>query len=175
MLYCAPIRRDITTRRPDSRHKQKEVTEYMEALLEPAVIIPLIVTFLIGLLTHKLARLGDALLHHASLMPTKVHARIRALKWRNRKNLILDARNPHKVTWSIIRAYALLILFVLLLVFYMLASLIPPFNSIFSLPKSTQALMTSPIYILEALWLFQKEKAQELVKAAGRNITKYSK
>lgn len=144
----------------------------MEAIFDPAVIIGIIAALLIAMLSNKLARLGDALISHASLMPTKAHTRIRVLKWRHRKNLIMDARNPHRVTWSIIRTYALLILFVLIASFYTLASIIPPLNVIISLPKSAQALITAPIYILEILWLIQKEKTQELVKTAGRHITK---
>lgn len=143
----------------------------MEVLLDPTVIVSTIISLLIGMLSTKLTRLGDSLFSHASLIPTKLYTRIRMLKWRHKKKLILEARNQHNVTWSIIRAHAFLMLFALSVTFYLLAILIPPFKEIGSLPKSVQLFITSPIYILEVLWLIQREKAQELVRVAGKHIT----
>lgn len=92
----------------------------MEVLSEPAVLVSLVSSFLIAMLSNKLAHLGEFLLGHISLIPPKVITRIRVINWRYRRNLILSARNHHNITWAIVRTYSLLIFFVLVVALYLL-------------------------------------------------------
>ncbi|WP_045857950.1 hypothetical protein [Teredinibacter purpureus] len=147
----------------------------MEVLLEPAVIVSLIGSLLIAMLSKRLAGLGEFFLGHVSLIPSKAIGRIRVLKWRYRKNLILSARNQHRVTWAIVRTYSFLIFFVLVIVLYLLLITIGPLKGIGNLPGSVQAFIAAPIYIIEVLWLLQKEKAQDLIKVAEKRVTRLSK
>lgn len=153
------------------RYTQKEFTDRMEVLLEPTVIVSLIASLLIAMLSRRLTRLGEFMISHISLLPMRVRTKIRILKWRHRKNIILTARNQHKVTWSIVRTYTFLIFFVLIVIFYLCLITIGPLNGIGNLPRSVQALISSPIYIFEVLWLLQNSKAQTLVKTAERRVT----
>ncbi len=146
----------------------------MEVLLEPAVIVSLISSLLIAMLSTRLAGLGEFLLGHVSLLPSKAISRIRTVKWRYKKNLILNARNQHKVTWAIVRTYAFLIFFVLVIVLYLLLITIGPLKGIGNLPGAVQAFIAAPIYVIEVLWLLQKEKAQDLVKVAEQRVTSQS-
>jgi hypothetical protein len=142
----------------------------MEVFLEPAVIVGLIAV----LLSKRLADLGEFLLGHMSLVPSKALGRVRVLRWRYRKNLILSARNQHKVTWAIVRTYSLLIFFVLVIVLYLLLITIGPLKGIGDLPQAVQAFIAAPIYITEVLWLLQKEKAQDIITASEKLVTSQS-
>lgn len=146
----------------------------MEVLLEPAVVVSLVGSLLIAMLSKRLANLGEFLLGHVSLIPSKALTRICVLKWRYRKNLILSSRNQHKVTWAIVRTYSFLVFFVLVIVFYLLLITIGPLKGIGNLPGAVQAFIAAPIYIFEVLWLLQKERAQDLVKVAGQRVTSQS-
>lgn len=146
----------------------------MEVLFEPAVLVSLLGSLLIAMISQRLTSLGEFLLGHVSLIPSKALTRIRVMKWRYIRNLILSARNHHKITWAIVRTYSFLIFFVSVIVLYILLITIGPLNGIGNLPGPVQAFIAAPIYIFEVLWLLQKEKAQELVKVAERRVTSQS-
>lgn len=146
----------------------------MEVLFEPAVLVSIFGSLLIAMLSKRLTRLGEYLITHISLAPKKVHGRLRILKWRNKKKLILTARSPHKVTWAIVRTYAYLIFFVLVIVLYLLLITLGPLKSIGKLPWELQAFIASPIYVFEILWLLQKEKTRQLVNVAEQRVTNQS-
>lgn len=147
----------------------------MEVLLEPAVIVSLIGGLLIAMLSKRLASLGEFCLSHVSLLPSKAIGRIRVLKRRYTKKLILSARNPHRVTLAIVRTYSFLIFLVLVVVLYLLLITIGPLKGIGNLPRAVQAFIAAPIYIVEILWLLQKEKSQDLIKVAEKRVTRVSK
>lgn len=143
----------------------------MEVFLEPAVIVSLLGSLVFAMLSKRLSRLTEYLLAHISLLPGKGRTKIRVLRWRYNKKLIQDARSFHKVTWSIIRTYTLLIFFILFFMLEVLLIFIGPLKGIGNLPYSIQALIFSPTYIFEILWLLQKEKTALLVRTAEQRVT----
>ena len=147
----------------------------MEVLFEPSVITSLIVSAVIAMLSKRLTHMGEFLISHISLLPKKARTKIRVLKLKYRKRLILTARNQHNVTLAIVRTYTFLMFFGLAIALYLILITIGPFKGIGSLPASAQAFIASPIYIFEVLWLLQKDKAQILVKIAGKRVTNISK
>lgn len=146
----------------------------MDVFFEPAVIVSLVCSLFIAMLSKRLTHLGEYLIVRLSPFSGKIRTRIRVLRWQKRKKLILDARSYHKVTWSIIRTYTLLIFFVLAIVLYLLLIAIGPLKGIGSIPWPIQAFIASPIYVFEVLWLLQKEKATVLVRVAEQRVTSQS-
>ena len=146
----------------------------MDVFLEPAVIVSLVCSLLIAMLSKRLTHVGEYLITHISPFPERIRTRIRVLRWQNRKKLILDALSYHKVTWSIIRTYTLLIFFALAIVLYLLLIAIGPLKGIGTLPWPIQAFIASPVYVLEVLWLLQKEKTTVLVRVAEQRVTNQS-
>lgn len=140
----------------------------MEIFFEPAVLVSIFFSVIIAMLSRRLTRLGEYLIAHISLLPIRFVTRVRIAKWRYRKNLVLTARNQHKVTWAIVRTYTLQRYFFSAFILYLLLIAIGPLKGVGSLPASVQLLIAAPIYVFEVIWLLQKDKAQALVKAAGR-------
>lgn len=57
----------------------------MEVLYEPTVIVSLVSSLLIAMLSQRLASLGEFLLSHTFLIPSKAITRIRVINWRYRR------------------------------------------------------------------------------------------
>ena len=143
----------------------------MGVFLEPSVIASLCVSLIIALLSKRLARFGEYLIDHLFLVPMRVKTQIRLLGFRRRKELILDARSYHKVTWSIVRTYTFLIFFSLAVLLYLLLIAIGPLKGIGSLPKTVQMFIAAPIFVFEILWLLQKDKAKSLIRISEQRVT----
>jgi len=146
----------------------------MDVLYAPAVLVSLFGSLLIALFSRRLARLGEYLIAHLSLLPHRFRGRLKAKRWRSRRQLIESARGHHSVTLSITRTYALLLIFVLTLVVYILLVTLGPLKGIGELPLAVQAFVASPIYVTEALWLFQRERMAKLVRIAEKRVTNRS-
>jgi hypothetical protein len=146
----------------------------MDVLFEPAVLVSLIVTLLVAMFSKRLSILGEHLIAHISLIPRRFSKRLRLKRWRSRRNLIEEARGHHRVTLSIARTYALLLVFLFAVVGYLLLIILGPLKGIGQLPTSIQALISSPIYISEILWLLQRERMFNLVRIAESRVTNRS-
>lgn len=79
------------------------------------------------------------------------------------------------MTVSIARTYALLIIFIITFVVYLLMVALGPLKGIGGLPFVVQAFIASPIYVAETLWLFQRERMIKLVRIAERRVTNRSR
>lgn len=145
---------------------------HMDILFEPAVIISIVFSLLIAMLSKRLTRMGEYFISHMSLLSVKIRNKIRAINYKRRRKLILTVRSHHKVTWAIIKTHTLLIFFVLVSILYILLILLGPLRGIGNLPSSIQLLISSPIYLFEILWLFQRDKTQVLMKIADERVMK---
>lgn len=146
----------------------------MDVLLEPAVLVSFVVTLLVAMLSQRLSILGEYLIGHISFISNKSRVRLRVQRWRARRKLIESARGHHRVTLSIVRTYALLLLFLSIFAVYLMLIVLGPLKGIGQLPFSVQALISSPIYIAEALWLVQRERMLNLVRIAENRVTNRS-
>ncbi|MET4162881.1 hypothetical protein ABIE61_002742 [Marinobacterium sp. MBR-111] len=139
----------------------------MHVFMEPAVLISLFGSLIIAMLSSRLNVFGDFIIDHISIFPMKVKSFLCRFDWRYRKNIILKIRNPHRVTAAIIRTYAFLILFFLLFMFFIIIVIGFHVEEFSSLPLSVQMLVSSPVFIIEILWLIQREKTRSLIRAVG--------
>ena len=146
----------------------------MDVLFEPAVLVSLVVTVLGAMFAKRLSMLGESLIGQISLISRKSRTRLRVKRWKSRRKLIDSARGHHSVTLSIVRTYALLLLFLTVFAVYLLLIVLGPLKGIGQLPFSVQALISSPIYITEALWLVQRERMFNLVRIAESRVTNRS-
>ncbi len=146
----------------------------MDVLFEPAVLISLVITLVVALLSKRLSILGEYLIAHISVIPGRFLERLRLKRWRSRKKLIEIVRGHHRVTLSIVRTYALLLVFLAVFAVYLLLIGLGPLKGIGQLPLSVQALISSPIYIAEVLWLLQRERMFNLVRIAENRVTNRS-
>lgn len=143
----------------------------MNILFEPSVLISLIIPLVIGMLSKRLSLLGEYLIDHVFMIPRKFRERLRLKSWSLRRKLIEDARGHHRVTLSIARSYALLFAFLLVVTIYLLLLVLGPLQGIGQLPLIIQFLISSPIFILEILWLIQRGKMLNLVRTAENRVT----
>lgn len=146
----------------------------MDVLWEPAVVVSFVVTLLVAMLSKRLSLLGEYLIGHISFISKRSRVRLRVQRWRARRKLIESARGHHRVTLSIVRTYALLLLFLSVFGVYLMLIVLGPLKGIGQLPFSVQALISSPIYIAEALWLVQRERMLNLVRIAENRVTNRS-
>lgn len=146
----------------------------MEILYDPAVLVSLLGSLLIALLSKRLARFGEYLITHVFLLPRRFRDRLRVKRWGSRRNLIERARGHHSVTLSIARTYAFLLIFVVSFVAYLLLITLGPLKGIGDLPFAVQAFIASPMYVAEALWLFQRDRMTTLVRIAEKRVTNRS-
>lgn len=146
----------------------------MDVLFEPAVLVSLVITLVVAMLSKRLSILGEYLIAHISLIPGRFRERLRVKRWRSRRKLIEIARGHHRVTLSIVRTYALLLVFLAVFAVYLLLIVLGPLKGIGQLPFSVQALISSPIYITEILWLVQRERMFNLVRVAENRVTNRS-
>lgn len=136
----------------------------MTVLLEPSVLVSTVITLLIALFANRLSRGGDWLLSRLSLLPTW----IRVVRWRYRRKLVIASRSDYRVRFALIRAAVFQISFTVSWLLYLVLAIGGLFKGFGALPASVQLLVTCPIYVFEALWLIQSEKAKALARAAER-------
>lgn len=137
-------------------------------LFEPAVVASTLIALAIALFSNRLARTGEFLISQVSVAPGKVRTRIRVARWRYRRRLLLAARSDFRVTYALIRAAVFQLMFFFTIGLYFLLITGELFKGIGNLPVPVQLFLSSPIYIFEALWLLQSERAKNLAKAAER-------
>lgn len=146
----------------------------MEALLQTNVIVPILISLILAIFSHRLGRVGELLISYISSSINSVHDYVVRKKWKLYREAICAARGKHKVTLNIVRTYAFLIIFLLIFFTYLLLILTGPLKGIGELPRSVQLFIASPIYVFEALWLIQKEKMLFLIHVSEKRVTKFS-
>ena len=148
----------------------------MDLLFEPAVLISLVIGLLIAMFSRRLENFGEYLLFKASLFSRNMRSKLRRKTWRHKRNLIMQVRCSSYVTRHIVRTYTLFIVFIISILFYALLVFMGYAEPYKLLPIEVQILIISPTYIIEILWLVQKEKMRALLRVSRRyasNMPRY--
>ena len=136
----------------------------MEVMWVESMIIGIIV----AVFSSYFSRFGMFLINKMLRAPSVIISKLSLFIWKSKKRLVILSRNSAEVTRHIVRSYALMIVFLMVCMFYFYLVTFGPMKSLGKLPWGVQLLATSPVYIIEALWLIQREYALTLVKVHGR-------
>lgn len=135
-----------------------------EILTDPTTII----TVLIALFARRLGELGDQLIQRARSTSGWLKKRARILRFGYLRKLSKRYRNEANVYREIVRNYMLMLFFVGGFLGLSILSKIDPAFSIFQADRALEHLLFSPVYCIEVLWLFQRERMNLLIKLRER-------
>ncbi len=145
--------------------------EYLSAFREPGVIISVTITVVGLLFSSHFKKTGDWIIKHLGLLPGRLKADAKVKFWRYKRQYLERVYNPAELNWQIVRTYSLMLLFAMSLTLYVLLLAIGPLKGIGTLPTGIQLFICSPVLVLEALWLFQREYTRALIDTAGKRVT----
>jgi hypothetical protein len=145
--------------------------EFLSGFKEPVVLICFSFSVLFYFFPDQGRKIGRWLIAHLGFLSGRVRASIRLRIWKGKRIALDKIYNPYEMQWLIVRTYSLMILFAVSITTYAILIAIGPLKDIGKLPQAIQYFIYSPVIVLEALWLVQRETARSLISASKKRVT----
>jgi hypothetical protein len=145
----------------------------LSAFKEPGVFIPLLFTLLFYLFPSHGKQLGDWLIKCVGslCLPAKKYLKVKC--WGYKRRFLNRVHNPSEVNWHIVRTYSLMLMFSMAITVYVLLIALGPLKGIAAFPFGVQWFIYSPVLVLEALWLNQRDYTRSLINAVVKRQRNY--
>lgn len=128
----------------------------MEEILSIIFDLKVWITIILGIILNKLVNVSPILI--------RGYWKNRRLKNLNRVRAVRT--NPHEVNYEIAKANSYFIFFLLTCLMYLIFLIIGPLSEVAEKSKIALAILISPLYIVEIIWLSKDDYAKQLVKAS---------
>lgn len=141
---------------------------YLQSIQKPEFVLSVVVAIALILFRPLLDNLRSRIINF--FFGSSRHARrfIRNMRVRHMRSIKKMRRNDAEIMYQVVRNYALLILFMGAIAFYLAMIALGPLKGIGTLPISVQCFISAPIFIFEVLWLLQNSKTRDLVLYRGK-------
>ncbi len=134
--------------------------DVLKQILDPSVVISL----LLAIFSPYLGRIGRVIIRWFGSTPAILKKHWKVWRWKKIRKYHIISRNPHEITWNIVRTYFYLTTFIMCMLFYIVFAKLGTFGNIVDFPAKIQHFIFSPVYVFEVLWIKQRGFTRELIE-----------